>query len=119
MTMYIHQDWPRDLIHKATGVHKDFKRPEDVPPGWFTVDGEEVNPDPDVVQMTPKDPYVVSADQVTNAEKFEAQDDASEQTLRDLRGGGSDPKPRGKRRGRRHSELERSDPGVSDVEETG
>ena len=42
--MYIYQAWPRDLIHKATGKRQDFKRPEDVPPGWFTVDGEEVNP---------------------------------------------------------------------------
>lgn len=93
--MYIHQDWPRDLIHKASGKRQEFKTPEDVPPGWFTVDGEEVNPAP------------------------EAQDDAGEQALRDIRGGGSDAQPRGKGRKRGRVEPIGSDPDVQDVEEPG
>lgn len=37
-------DYPRDLVNKA-GEVKEFKRREDVPPGWFVRDtGEEVNP---------------------------------------------------------------------------
>lgn len=41
---YEHKDWPRDLVNKETGARKEFKSPEGVPPGWFTVDGDEVNP---------------------------------------------------------------------------
>lgn len=37
-------DYPRDLVNKE-GVVREFKRKEDVPPGWFVRDtGEEVNP---------------------------------------------------------------------------
>ena len=37
-------DYPRDLVNKD-GKVKEFKRREDVPPGWFVRDtGEEVNP---------------------------------------------------------------------------
>ena len=37
-------DYPRDLVNKD-GEVKEFKRREDVPPGWFVRDtGEEVNP---------------------------------------------------------------------------
>lgn len=39
-------DYPRDLKDKD-GNLKEFKRKEDVPPGWFIRDtGEEVNPEP-------------------------------------------------------------------------
>lgn len=39
-------DYPRDLKDKDGNV-KEFKRIEDVPPGWFVRDtGEEVNPLP-------------------------------------------------------------------------
>ena len=93
--MYVHQDWPRDLIHETSGKRQEFKRPEDVPPGWFTVDGEEVNP------------------------QVEAPDDAGEQALRDIRGGGPDAQPRGKGRKRGRVEPDVSDPGVQDVEERG
>lgn len=37
-------DYPRDLVNKD-GKVQEFKRKEDVPPGWFVRDtGEEVNP---------------------------------------------------------------------------
>lgn len=37
-------DYPRDLVNKD-GKVQEFKRREDVPPGWFVRDtGEEVNP---------------------------------------------------------------------------
>lgn len=37
-------DYPRDLVNKE-GKVMEFKRREDVPPGWFVRDtGEEVNP---------------------------------------------------------------------------
>lgn len=95
MTMYVHKDWPRDLIHKESGARREFKRPEDVPPGWFTVDtDEEINP-------------------------TEGSDDASEQALRTVRGGGSDAKPRGKGRKRGHTEPDGSDAGVQDEQEPG
>lgn len=39
-------DYPRDLVNKD-GTVREFKRIEDVPPGWFVRDtGEEVNPLP-------------------------------------------------------------------------
>ena len=39
-------DYPRDLVSRD-GTVREFKRLEDVPPGWFVRDsGEEVNPLP-------------------------------------------------------------------------
>lgn len=50
-------DYPRDLVNKD-GKVQEFKRIEDVPPGWFVRDtGEEVNPAPaPVVEAVPVDP---------------------------------------------------------------
>jgi hypothetical protein len=46
-----HKEWPRDLIQKNNlSSRKEFKSPDDVPPGWFTIEGvdglagHEVNP---------------------------------------------------------------------------
>lgn len=47
-------DYPRDLKDKD-GNLKEFKRKEDVPPGWFIRDtGEEVNPAAPVVEKPAK-----------------------------------------------------------------
>lgn len=50
-------DYPRDLVNKD-GKVQEFKRKEDVPPGWFVRDtGEEVNPqkvDPPADLVAPK-----------------------------------------------------------------
>ena len=47
-------DYPRDLVNKA-GKVQEFKRKEDVPPGWFVRDtGEQVNPTTADVPPAPK-----------------------------------------------------------------
>ena len=46
-------DYPRDLVNKE-GKVMEFKRREDVPPGWFIRDtGEEVNPLPPALAEKP------------------------------------------------------------------
>ena len=48
-------DYPRDLVNKE-GKVQEFKRIEDVPPGWFVRDtGEEVNPAEALPVMTQDD----------------------------------------------------------------
>ena len=48
-----HNEWPRDLISNPKGgQRREFKCKDDVPPGWWTIAGEngdegyEVNPAP-------------------------------------------------------------------------
>ena len=66
-------DYPRDLVNKE-GKVQEFKRIEDVPPGWFVRDtGEEVNPAAAPVAEKPKKGKAAPVEPVAPAEEPEAE----------------------------------------------
>lgn len=48
----MHDRWPQWLRHKDH-ADKIFASQEAVPPGWFTADGDEINPAPKPVEVKP------------------------------------------------------------------